>query len=164
MSGTPVANAARMLRPSFIAIAVTLLCACADVPEHEVAVVLDYDGAHFEGVLRFADHDDEFSGGDDSCSFLSGNCGQRSTTTADVVSGALPLERAVLEGDGDFYTYDVWLRPSASDQAAIDAIIAKDPYRPFPRFGCKVYSSSLGKPAECSGSTKSVSMVATPRD
>lgn len=141
-----------------------LLCACADIPEHEVDVVLDYDGTRFQGVIRFAAHDDEFSGGDDSCRLLSGNCGQRSTTIGDVASGDLPVERAVLEGDGDFYTYDVWLRPSPSDREAIDAILDEDPYRPFPRFGCKVYSSSLGKPAECSGSTKAVAMIVTPRD
>jgi hypothetical protein len=54
--------------------------ACADVPEREIGAVLDHDGARFRGVIRFSDHHDEFEGGDGSCGWLSGNCGQRSTT------------------------------------------------------------------------------------
>lgn len=153
-----------MLRRLAFALAATLLCACADIPEHEVDVVVDYEGHRFHGVVRFASHDDEIQGGDDSCSLFSGNCGQRTTTVGELVSGDLPLERAVLEGDGEFHSYDFFLRRSPPDRAAVDTSDRAQPWRPSHRFTCTSYSSSLGEPGECWGTTKTASIVVTVRD
>jgi hypothetical protein len=135
-----------------------VLCcvACADVPEHELRAVLDYDGKHFEGVIRFPDHDDEFSGGDDSCSFTTGNCPTRSKTRGELVSGDLPFAGANLEGNDDFVTYDVFLHLSPDDPGPRGAA-----WGPRDTMSCRVYESQLGEPDRCFGTDKPAMLTLT---
>ena len=139
-----------------------LLVGCADVPEHELYAVLEYDGTQYEGVIAFPDHDDEFRGGDGSCGLTSGNCGDRTRTQGSLVSGDLPFEGATIEGDADSQTYDVYLRRSPDDQAAED-VAAKNSPVPRNRFSCRVYGSNFGERVECYGTTKHASIVVTER-
>lgn len=148
---------------SFVLLALlAFVAACADIPEHELHAVLEYDGQRFEGDLSYPDHDDEFSGGDDSCGLTTGNCGQRSQTHGTAVSGNLPIEGTTLEGDADARTYDVFLRRSPEDQAAEDAA-AKESAAPRNRFTCRVYGSQLGERVDCYGTNEKATIVLTAR-
>lgn len=152
----------RLLVASLLTFFSCALFGCADVPEHDLHAVVEYDGQRFEGVIAYPDHDDDFSGGDDSCGFTTGNCGQRSHTNGALVSGDLPFEGATLEGDADAQTYDIFLRRSPEDQAAEDAA-AKESAAPRHRFTCRVYGSQLGDRVECYGTSKGASIVLTRR-
>jgi hypothetical protein len=113
------------MRPTYTAfLACTLAlsgsgCASPIIPAHELELAVDYDGAHTQAVLAFAEFDPSAfdTPGDSTCGLTSGNCGQERPMEAKIVSGDAPVHDATMTAgiDGMPILYVVDLQRAADD-------------------------------------------------